>query len=157
MANINDVLSKIAEVIGYITAISVFLTAMIKPLRNKAIGCIQKISKTEEQQKHVQDLSIKLDELKAIMTDYSSKSEDVNMAILDSIESLKKGTAISLGDVIRRIYNCYKDDKRIPEKENDILEKAYSVYHDDLHGNGTIEHIYNGITSTWEVILDNIE
>lgn len=157
MTNVQDVLASVAEVVGYITVISAFLAVTIKPIRKRIQGRIQKISKTEEQQKETCELSQKLDELKKIMEDYSSKNDNVHKAILDSVNALKKGSAISLGDVIRRIYNSYKDEKKIPEKEHDILEKAFSVYHDDLGGNGTIEHIYNEIKSTWEVVLDSIE
>ena len=157
MTNSIDTIKKIAEIIGYITVISAFLTATIKPLRNRFAGRIQKISKTDEQQKQMCELSKKIDELKTIMSDYSSKNDTVNEAILASIESLRKGSAISLGDVIRRIYNSYKDEKKIPEKEYNILDKANAVYHGDLGGNGTIEHIYNEIKSSWDVVVDSIE
>ena len=149
---LTDILKCAAEYIGYITAIIVFLTVTIKPLRTKVGNKIRKISKTDEQGKRVCDLSDKIDSLIDVMTEYVAKNDEVHDILLDSIKILQAGSAALLGNQIKEIYNQYKDEKRIPEKEFEIVEKMYAIYHGALNGNGVIERIYEEM-KTWEIIM----
>ena len=152
MVSAIDVAKTAAEVIGYITVIAGFATVIIKPLRVKVQNHIRKISKTDEQEKRLCGLSEKIDNLINVMTAYVSKNDEVHNIILESIQVLKEGSAVSLGNNIKEIYNLYKEEKCIPEKEFEIVERMYTVYHDGLCGNGTVEHIHTEMKD-WEVII----
>lgn len=149
-----EVINNVATVVGCASVAFGLTCSISKTVRSRFTNLFCKKEAENERDMKFKKMSNKIDEMINMLSDYSKKSDETDQMILKSIESLKRGSAISLGDIIRRIYNTYKDEKKIPEKEYSVVEKAYDVYHNELGGNGTIEHIYNEITTTWEVIID---
>ena len=149
-----EVINNVATVVGCVSVAFGLTCSISKTVRSWFTNLLGKKEAENEQNVKFKKMSNKIDEMINMLSDYSKKSDETDQMILKSIESLKRGSAISLGDIIRRIYNTYKDEKKIPEKEYNVIDKAYDVYHTELGGNGTIEHIYNEITTTWEVVID---
>lgn len=147
-------LRDIAAVVGYITAITVFVTSCFKPVRKRVGSLIRKVSRTDEQQAEIDSLHTKIDKLVDMMSEHVEKDGQFRNSMSDSIDALKAGSAISLGNVIKDVYNHYEAEKQIPEKEYEIVDKAYTIYHDRLGGNGVIERIFKEM-KTWHIQLDS--
>lgn len=147
-----ELAKSLAAVIGCGTIIATLLIKLSKPIRNKVNKWIKSTSKTDEQQVKLDTLSSKIDELTNMLSVHITEDYKFKEIMLDSIEKLKSGSAIALGDVIRGIYCCYRDEEKIPEKEFQIVKKAYDLYHDDFGFNGPVEYMFNKIKS-WELII----
>ena len=157
--NVAVVAKDIAAVIGCASTVITLAVTTIKPLRKHITNMIREVSKTDVQQVQLNNLKDKIQEVLDLMNQHIEEDKTFNSQISESMKDLKDGSAISLGNIIKEIYNAHKTDKQIPEKEMEIVDKAYLIYHDRLHANGVIERIYlemtNGIESgSWITIID---
>jgi hypothetical protein len=150
---LKDSVEDIAVVIGYVTTVTGFLALLIKPVREWFGNHIRKVSRTDDHEKRFDEVSAKIDDLIEVISSYISSNDDFKSVMMESIEILKDGSAITLGNAIKEIYNCYRDTKKIPEKEFEIVKRMYDIYFNELHNNSVIEYIHDEM-NTWEVVID---
>lgn len=153
-------LTVIATILGQVTDI-------FKPLKNKYKAAKDKknkqLAQLEELRSAITQLTTKVDDLSASVTaEIESIRNDLQRyitddtahraEILDAIKNLEEGNAYCLGEMIRRMYFEHKDRKEIPEKDFELLMKAYKVYHNKFGGNGPIQRMFEEIKDEWAVI-----
>jgi len=151
-----ETIKNIAAVIGCISAAIALIVTIIKPIR-KGIACwVTKVSKTNEQEDEISLVYDKIDELSKRIEKLTEDDCCFKKEILESMSSLKKGVGISLGNIIGNIYNKYKKDRVLPQKEYEVMCAIFEIYSKDLHMDGLIEKLYNEMTSSdWHVELEN--
>lgn len=130
-----ETIQNVGSVVGVILSCITLVTLIFKPLRTKFIEFIQNVSG-----------SAKIDKMTALIEKHIADDE-VNNTVT------QHGLATLIGNEIKNIYNRFKDDKKLPEREFEILDKLYDVYHDGLHANGVIEKIYNEM-KTWDIGIE---
>lgn len=145
-----NVIKDAGSIVGTILSSITLLTIVVKPLRNYAVRLVDRLSGRT-------DLEAKIDQLAETLQKHFDESREFNQSIARDLDALKESDGKILGNTIRSIYNAYKDTKKMPEKEFEMLQKLYGTYSNVLHQNGVIEKIYNEITATdseWEIILE---
>ena len=147
-----ETIKDIAAVVGCISAVLALGMTLIKPMRVRFAAFIQSKAQTAEQQNQLDELRRQIESLADKVSCYTSQELVFRDEILESIKVLNSGMAISLGNVIRNIYNHYKADEKIPEKEFEVMEAIYSVYAEGLHKNGVIKRMHEEIADKWEII-----
>ena len=105
-----EVINNVAAVLGCASVAFGLTCSISKTVRNWFTNLLGKREAEDEQNTKIEGLSNKIDDLINSLSDYSKKSDETDQMILMSIESLKRGSAISLGDIIRRIYRDWETD-----------------------------------------------
>lgn len=147
-----NIIKDIAAVVGCISAVLALGMTLIKPMRVRFAAFIQNKAQTAEQQNQLDELRRQIEALADKVSNYTAQEVMFRDQILESIKVLNGGMAMSLGNIIRNIYNAYKAEKKIPEKEFEVMDAIYRVYADGLHKNGVIKRMHEEVADEWEII-----
>lgn len=147
-----ETIKDIAAVVGCFSTVLALGTTLIKPIRVGFVNFIKSKAQTEEQQTQLDGLREQIEALAEKVSCYTSQEIMFRDEILESVKVLNNGMAMSLGNIIRNIYNHYKADEKIPEKEYEVMEAIYGVYSEGLHKNGVIKRMHEEIADKWEII-----
>lgn len=145
-----EIVKTVGSVVGTVLSCITLLTIAVKPVRQWLANYIMKNSKTNETIDRIDDVEKELISLNDTLNKFIDESIIYQNAIKSSNEAI-------LGNMIKSIYNQFRDTKKIPEHEYQMIEKLYKPYHEVLKGNSVVEHIYNEITgenSEWEIIIE---
>lgn len=147
-----ETIKDIAAVVGCASAVLALGMTLIKPMRIGFVNFIQSKAQTAEQQTQLDELRKQIEALAEKVSGYTAQEIIFRDEILESIKVLSSGMAMSLGNIIRNIYNTYKSEKKIPEKEFEVMDAIYKVYADGLHKNGVIKRMHEEVANEWEII-----
>ena len=128
-------------------AIITCITLIVKSIKDSGNKWIKETSNTDE-------LDKKMEEIIDLINTHFAEDKRFKERMIEDIESLKDGTGMLLGDVIKNIYNEHKKEKIISEKEMSRVNHCYAIYHDTCHQNGVIESLYLNM-KTWDVVVDD--
>lgn len=133
-----QVLKDIGSIISPLLAAIALCSMIIKPIRNKIMNTITKVSRADETDKIITEI----DTLKSTFEDYFD-------GIKVDVKDLKEESRINmdankcvLGHSIIDAYEKWHKEDFIPEEDKDYLLEYYRIYK-KLGGNGKVEYRYD--------------
>jgi hypothetical protein len=125
-------LKTINDYLALIVGVIVSLSFIIKPIRNKIIAWIKKITRADESSKSIERILTGIDKINGIL------------------EKQKNAQQATMREFICRIYDKYLDTKKIPKYDRESLVIYYNNYK-DLDGNHDIDAKYEEM-ERWDTI-----
>lgn len=127
-----EIVKNIMTVVSGIILIGTFLSAVVKPIRQRIIGWIRKKTCADQNERQIQCLTAQFTELK------------------DSLALSAAANCATLRHHITNIYFRYLDSETLPAYEKENLIGLYEAYC-ALKGNHYVEEIYKDMMD-WDVV-----
>lgn len=124
-----DILKIISGAMTSLLVISGFLVGMFKPIRTWLYNKVKKIANIESTSKAIAEMSVTINELKAVFETQIQASEVRDAA-----------TASIIRNEITKIYYLYIDKKAMPAREKENMLRLHESYA-NLGGNSYITAI----------------
>lgn len=140
------ILGLIAGGAGSLITIITFCTLVFKPLREKFVKWVRKITNREEIDKEIVNVNSKIDKL----TELVEKTIDQNDKLQKEMDKQSEALKASLRNSILRLYYCCLSKKSITTFQVQNLTELYSNYK-TLGGNSFISQCYEYLTTKLEV------
>ena len=144
--DILTILSLIGGGAGSLITITTFITLFCKPLRERFIAWIRKITDKASVDENIKDLNDKIDKLTVLV----KKTIEQNEQLQNDIDNLCEATQASLRNQILILYYDCRRKKYITSYELECLDKLYKNY-TELKGNHFIKTCYIYLTTQIEV------
>lgn len=140
------ILSLIAGGAGSLVTIITFCTLVCKPLREKFIKWVRKITNREEIDKEITNVNDKIDKLTSLV----EKTVEQNEALQEEMNKQSEALKASLRNSILKLYYCCLNKEYITTFQLQNLEELYSNYK-ALGGNSFISKCHDYLISKMEV------
>ena len=140
--DILTILSLIGGGAGSLITITTFITLFCKPLREKFVAWIRKITDKASVDESIKDLNDKIDKLTALV----EKTIEQNEELQSEMEKQSLALQASLRDAILDLYYKCTGRGSITMFEKQNLDELYKRY-TDLKGNHFVEDCYKEMSA----------
>lgn len=144
-----EIVKTAGAVAGAITAICACVMLFVKPIRQWAIGKVQKISHSEDLEKNIKDVQRSLDKLESLMEEHIRNDREWKQEVSENFKSQTETDIVQLRNTINHIYDKNYESRTLTIRDKESLIDLFDRY-SAIGGNHNVKQKYEEML-TWEL------